>query len=82
MAESRYIKDLGAWEVPGFNHSNRDKVFRRKPLNVEGTKLQGYACLVLRKDKYVHGPMKAFLKLLQETFKPPKDTLRRCFEPR
>jgi DNA-binding transcriptional LysR family regulator len=53
-----------------------------KPLNVEGTKLQGYACLVLRKDKYVHGPMKAFLKLLQETFKPPKDTLRRCFEPR
>jgi hypothetical protein len=34
---------------------------------------------VLRKDKYVHGPMKAFLKLLEETFKPPKDALRKIF---
>jgi hypothetical protein len=51
-----------------------------RTLKVKGTKLQGYASLVLRKDKYVHGPMKAFLKLLEETFKPPKDTLRRYFE--
>jgi DNA-binding transcriptional LysR family regulator len=48
-----------------------------KVLNVEGTKLQGYSCLVLRKDKYIHGAMKGFLRLLQETFQPPKNGLMR-----
>ena len=44
-----------------------------KVLNVEGTKLRVYSCLVLRKDKYIHGAMKGFLRLLQETFQPAKD---------
>jgi DNA-binding transcriptional LysR family regulator len=48
-----------------------------KALNVEGKKLQGYSCLVLRKDKYIHGAMKGFLRLLQETFQPPKNGLTR-----
>jgi len=48
-----------------------------KALNVEGTKLQGYSCLVLRKDKYIHGAMKGFLRLVQETFQPVKDGLTR-----
>ena len=48
-----------------------------KALNVEGTKLQGYSCLLLRKDKYIHGAMKGFLRLLQETFQPPKNGLTR-----
>ena len=46
-----------------------------KVLNVEGTKLRVYSCLVLRKDKYIHGAMKGFLRLLQETFQPAKDGL-------
>jgi DNA-binding transcriptional LysR family regulator len=48
-----------------------------KALNVEGKKRQGYSCLVLRKDKYIHGAMKGFLRLLQETFQPPKNGLTR-----
>jgi len=39
-----------------------------KTLKVKGTKLQGYSCVVFRKDKYIHGAMKAFLKLLPETY--------------
>jgi DNA-binding transcriptional LysR family regulator len=46
-----------------------------KALNVEGTKLQIHSCLVFRKDKYVHGAMKGFLRLLQETFRPARDGL-------
>jgi DNA-binding transcriptional LysR family regulator len=49
-------------------------------LNVQGTKLQGYSCLVFRKDKYIHGAMKSFLKLLEETFNPPKNGLRKYLE--
>jgi DNA-binding transcriptional LysR family regulator len=41
-----------------------------KTLKVKGTKLQGYSCVVFRKDKYIHGAMKAFLKLLPETYGP------------
>jgi DNA-binding transcriptional LysR family regulator len=46
-----------------------------KTLNVKGPKLQGYSCLVFRTDKYVHGAMKGFLELLQESFNPPKNGL-------
>ena len=41
-----------------------------KILKVKGTKLQGYSCVVFRKDKYIHRAMKAFLKLLPETYGP------------
>jgi DNA-binding transcriptional LysR family regulator len=46
-------------------------------LNIEGTKLQIYSCLAFRKGKYIHGAMKGFLRLLQETFRPAKDGLAR-----
>jgi DNA-binding transcriptional LysR family regulator len=46
-----------------------------KALNVEGTKLQVHSYLAFLKDKYIHGAMKVFLKLLQETFRPAKDIL-------
>lgn len=52
-----------------------------KRLNVKGIKLQGYSYLVFRKDKYLHGAMKGFLKLLQENFNPAKNGLRRYSEP-
>lgn len=52
-----------------------------KTLKVKGTKLQGYSYLVFRKDKYLHGAMKGFLKLLQENFNPAKNGLRRYSEP-
>ena len=48
-----------------------------KALNVEGTTLQIYSCLVFRKDKYIHGAMKGFLRLLQETFRPAREGLAR-----
>jgi DNA-binding transcriptional LysR family regulator len=48
-----------------------------KALNVEGTKLRVYSCLAFRKDKYIHGAMKGFLRLLQETFRPARDGLKR-----
>ncbi len=48
-----------------------------KALNVEGTKLQVYSCLVFRKDKYIHGAMKGFLQLLQESFNPSKNDLKK-----
>jgi DNA-binding transcriptional LysR family regulator len=46
-----------------------------KTLNTKEAMIQGYSCLVFRRDKYIHGAMKAFLKLLQETFKPARNTL-------
>jgi DNA-binding transcriptional LysR family regulator len=52
-----------------------------KTLNVKGAKLQAYSCLVFRKDKYIHGAMKAFVALLQETFSPAKDVLKRHLAP-
>jgi DNA-binding transcriptional LysR family regulator len=35
---------------------------------VEGLQLRSYSCLVYRRDKYIHGAMREFLKLLQEVF--------------
>jgi len=52
-----------------------------KALNVEGTKLRVYSCLAFRKDKYIHGAMKGFLRLLQETFRPARDGLKRYLPP-
>lgn len=46
-----------------------------KALKVKGTKIHNYWCLVFRDDKYIHGAMKAFLKLLGETFGPAKTAL-------
>lgn len=46
-----------------------------KALHVAGAKLQAYSCVIFRNDKYIHGAMKAFLKLLQETFRPQSKTL-------
>ena len=51
-----------------------------KPLNVKGSKLHGYSCLVFRKDKYFHGAMKSFLTLLQEKYGPAKEGLREYLE--
>jgi DNA-binding transcriptional LysR family regulator len=48
-----------------------------KALNIEGAALQIHSCLVFRKDKYVHGAMKGFLGLLQETFRPAREGLAR-----
>src|SRR5215467_11727242 len=48
-----------------------------KALNVEGPTLQIHSCLIFRKDKYIHGAMKAFLGLLQKTFRPAKEGLAR-----
>jgi DNA-binding transcriptional LysR family regulator len=48
-----------------------------RALNVGGEKLQTYSYLVFRTDRYVHGAMKAFLKLLQENFAPAKKLLER-----
>jgi DNA-binding transcriptional LysR family regulator len=44
-------------------------------LDVAGSRLKAHSCLVLRNDKYVHGPMKAFLRLLQEHFAPARKAL-------
>ena len=48
-----------------------------KALNVEGTKLQIHSCLVFRKDKYIHGAMKGFLRLFHDTFRPAREGLAR-----
>lgn len=48
-----------------------------KVLDVKGTRLQGYACLAFRKDKYIHGAMKAFFELLQERFDPARSALKK-----
>jgi DNA-binding transcriptional LysR family regulator len=44
-----------------------------KTFTVKGLQLRSYSCLVYRKDKYLHGAMREFLKLLQEVF--PKGNL-------
>lgn len=51
-----------------------------KTLNVKGANPQAYSSLVFRRDKYIHGAMKAFLKLLQETFDPAKNALEKYFK--
>ena len=51
------------------------KELREKSLatfTVKGLHLRSYSCLVYRRDKYIHGAMKGFLSLLQETFGPRK----------
>jgi DNA-binding transcriptional LysR family regulator len=48
-----------------------------KTLHVAGSQLQAHSCLVFRSDKYLHGAMKAFLKLLQESFKPATKLLQK-----
>jgi len=39
-----------------------------KTFKVKGLQLRSYSCLVYRRDKYVHGAMQEFLKLLQSFF--------------
>ena len=51
-----------------------------KSLHVTGEKLQAYSCLVFRSDKYIHGAMKAFLKLLDQSFRSASKTLQRILE--
>jgi DNA-binding transcriptional LysR family regulator len=46
-----------------------------KALHVAGSRLQAHSCLVFRSDKYLHGAMKAFLKLLEESYKPARRQL-------
>ena len=53
------------------------KEFKEKSLTtftVKGLQLRSYSCLVYRRDKYIHGAMRAFLKLLQEVFPDAKLT--------
>jgi DNA-binding transcriptional LysR family regulator len=52
-----------------------------RALNVTGTKLQAYSCLVFRNDKYIHGPMRAFIELLPEAYGPAKNALRGYLQP-
>jgi hypothetical protein len=40
-----------------------------------GEKLQTYSYVVFRSDRYVHGAMKAFLKLVRENFALAKKPL-------
>jgi DNA-binding transcriptional LysR family regulator len=51
-----------------------------KTLHVIGEKLQAYSCLVFRSDKYLHGAMRAFLQLLDQSFRPANKTLQGMFE--
>ena len=51
-----------------------------KALHVIGEKLQAYSGLVCRSDKYLHGAMKAFLKLLEESFRPTSTALSRILD--
>jgi hypothetical protein len=46
-----------------------------RALKVDGEKLQTHSYLVFRTDRYVHGAMKAFLKLLKENFVSAKKIL-------
>jgi DNA-binding transcriptional LysR family regulator len=48
-----------------------------KVLDIKGTCLRGYACLAFRKDKYIHGAMRAFFELLEERFDPAKSALKK-----
>lgn len=43
-----------------------------RTFTVEGLRLQSYSCLVYRRDKYIHGAMREFFKLLQEIFPKAK----------
>jgi len=43
-----------------------------KTFTVKGLQLRSYSCLVYRRDKYIHGAMRGFLKLLQEVFHKAK----------
>lgn len=52
-----------------------------RTLHVVGTNLQAYSCLVFRNDKHIHGPMRAFMKLLPETYGPAKSALREHLQP-
>jgi DNA-binding transcriptional LysR family regulator len=47
-----------------------------RTLHVTGTNLQAYSRLVFRNDKYIHGPMKAFIELLPEAYSPAKNALK------
>lgn len=51
-----------------------------KTLHVIGEKLQAYSCLVFRSDKYLHGAMRASLRLLEESFRPTSKALQRILE--
>ncbi|MGH7830011.1 MAG: LysR family transcriptional regulator [Candidatus Binatia bacterium] len=56
------------------------KELREKSLisfTVKGLQLHSYSCLVYRRDKYIHGAMRGFLKLLQEVFPDAKLTYPR-----
>jgi DNA-binding transcriptional LysR family regulator len=48
-----------------------------KVLDVKGTRPQAYTCLAFRKDKYIHGAMRAFFELLEERFDPAKSALKK-----
>lgn len=43
-----------------------------KTFTVKGLYLRSYSCVVYRHDKYIHGAMRGFLKLLQEVFRKAK----------
>jgi DNA-binding transcriptional LysR family regulator len=45
-------------------------------VHVVGAQLKAHSCVAFRTDKYIHGAMKAFVKLLQETFTPAGKALR------
>lgn len=45
-----------------------------KTFTVKGLQLRSYSCVVYRRDKYIHGAMREFLKLLQEVFPKVKLT--------
>jgi DNA-binding transcriptional LysR family regulator len=49
-------------------------------LNVNSEKLQTYSYLIFRRDRYINGAMKAFLKLLQENFVSAKKLLEAVVE--
>lgn len=52
-----------------------------RPLRLKETRLQSHHYLVFRRDKYIAGPMKAFLRLLGENFAPAREPLKFCLEP-
>jgi DNA-binding transcriptional LysR family regulator len=47
-----------------------------KVFTVAGLEMRSYCCLVYRRDKYVHGPMRGMLKLLEEVL-PHRRSSRR-----
>jgi DNA-binding transcriptional LysR family regulator len=46
-----------------------------KAFTVEGFQLHSYSCLVYRRDKYIHGTMREFLKVVQKVFPNVRLTL-------